>query len=497
MKKNRHIAIIGAGLGGLAAAIRLAVLGYKVDVYERHSQPGGKACLLETGGFKFDTGPSLLTMAFVLDEIFSFAGEHISDHLQITRLSRICKYFFPDGTVLNAEANTRHFAEEIKAKTSDSANSVLNYLEYCRGIYDATAEFFLHQSIHEPSMYFHSGILNFLGSIGRLDAMRTMNRAIATFFKDPRTIQLFSRYATYTGSSPYQAPATYNIIPHVEYNMGSYVVSGGIWAITVALYELALKKGVNFFFNSPVDRIIINNRAVVGIIVNDEPEQYSTVVSNADVHYTYRNLLGDTESRPARRYARLEPSLSGVVFYWGVRGQYPELEINNIFFSSDYRKEFSDIFEKRICPDDPTIYVNITSRYTSGMAPEGCENWFVLVNAPYNANQDWSLELKRTRKRVFEKINHTLGTSLENRILVESSLTPPLIERNTNSKQGSIYGISGNSRAAAFLRQANRSHHYKGLYFCGGSAHPGGGMPLVLLSGKITSELIQKFDTAD
>jgi phytoene desaturase len=219
-------------------------------------------------------------------------------------------------------------------------------------------------------------------------------------------------------------------------------------------------------------------------------EDFDIVISNADVNSTYKNLIVDTTSTEARRYESLEPSLSAIVFYWGVRGIHQHLETHNIIFSDNYKKEFEEIFDLGKCPADPTIYIYISSKFNKEDAPDGFENWFVLVNAPYIAGQNWKEEVERTRKTVIDKINSALKIDLNTLIVKEELLTPEKIESQTGSRLGSIYGISSNSRSAAFMRQQNRSKKYKGLYFCGGSAHPGGGIPLVLLSGKLAAEEI-------
>ena len=205
-------------------------------------------------------------------------------------------------------------------------------------------------------------------------------------------------------------------------------------------------------------------------------------------------LLGDTTSRAAKRYESLEPSISAMVFYWGVKGNYPELEKHNILFSDNYEAEFKEIFELKKCPSDPTIYIYISSKFNKSDAPEGFENWFVLVNAPYISGQDWKKEVRQIRTKVINRINSTLKIDLNKLIVEEEILTPEKIESQTGSRLGSIYGISSNSRTAAFLRQQNRSKEYKGLFFCGGSAHPGGGIPLVILSGKLAAEQVYKYE---
>lgn len=491
---KKRIAVIGSGLGGLAAAIRLSVMGCKVDVYEKNESAGGKAGEINLDGFRFDTGPSLLTMPFVLEELFNFAGENIQDYLELKKMNVLCKYYYPDETVINAYSDPNKLAEEVERNSIDSASCVLEYLKYCKTIYDLSADMFLFNSFSEIKNFMNLKALKTLLRVNKLDTNRTMHKANSSFFTDAKIVQLFDRYATYNGSNPFEAPATLNVIPHVEYNLGGYISSGGIRSIVNELIGLAERKGVNFFYNSDVQQIIQYNGQIEGVKVNGELKEYDVVVSNADVEYTYKKLLDDTNSTGSKRYDSIEKSTSAVVFYWGVKGSYPQLETHNILFSEDYKKEFDELFVKKIVSSDPTVYIYISSKFRSQDAPENCTNWFVMVNTPSNRGQDWLEESKRIRQKVLSKIITILGLDIENLIKVESVLTPENIEKNTNSTGGSIYGISSNSKKSAFLRQQNKSKDYKGLYFTGGSSHPGGGIPLVLLSGKITSELISKYE---
>jgi phytoene desaturase len=492
MNSRGKIAIIGAGLGGLSAASYLSNSGFEVDVFEQNSSPGGKADSLETGGFRFDMGPSLLTMPFVLQNIFLKCGKNIEDYLAIKPLEIICKYFYPDGTIINAYSNPDHFSNEVEAKTNESKYTTLNYLGYCKTIYDLTSEIFLFGNPSNPSTYLNAKAAGTLFKINRIDPFRTMHEANLSFFKDKRIIQLFDRYATYTGSNPFTAPATLNIIQHVEYNLGAFVSEGGIYSIIKALQKLCEEDGTSFHFNSKVESILIKNDQAEGIEVNGKKLMYDSVVSNADINFTYRNLLKDTSSPAALRYSKMEPSLSGLVFYWGLMGVHPDLEIHNILFSDDYKKEFDDIFEKKVCPDDPTVYIYISSKFNQTDAPNGHENWFVMINAPFLNEQNWDEEILRSRKNILKKIKEFLQIDLKDKIISEKILTPELIEKKTGSFKGSIYGISSNNKMSAFLRHPNKSKKYKGLYFCGGSAHPGGGIPLTLLSGKLAAEQILK-----
>ena len=490
MKKK--ICVIGAGLGGLSASIRLANKGFEVDLFEQNNTPGGKAGELKELGFRFDTGPSLLTMPQVIKDLFSECGENIDDYLSINRLELICKYFYPDGSIINAYSNQDKFGKEIDKKTSDNSASLNKYLTYCKTIYELAGDLFLTKDPSSISTYLNSKALKTLLNIRKIDPFRTMNESNESFFKDKRLVQLFNRYATYNGSNPYLAPATLNIIPHVEYNLGSYIPEGGIYAITKSLWKLAEKKGVNIFLNQKVDEIILENKEVKAIKFNDKIIKYDKIISNVDVNFTFKNLIKNFESRESRRYEKKLPSFSGLVFYWGIKKEFPELETHNILFSKDYKKEFDDLFDNKTIHNDPTVYIYISSKLNKDDAPSEKENWFVMVNAPHIQNQNWDSEVKSARKNVVKKINNFLKTDIGSLIEFEKIMSPVDIQDRTGSYLGSIYGISSNDKFAAFMRQSNKSKTVKNLYFCGGSAHPGGGIPLVILSGKIVSDIIQK-----
>jgi phytoene desaturase len=495
-----RVAVVGAGLGGLSAAIRLASAGYPVSVFEHQDGPGGKAFTEQVGSYRFDTGPSLFTMRHVFEELFAVAGRRLEDYLDLRRLERICNYFWRDGTRVATSADPARMAAEFLRVFGEPPEHLERYLSYSRRIHEITAHLFLERSLHEWSTLRAPGFLRSLWQLHRIDLHRSMDRANRSFFRDPRLQQLFDRYATYNGSSPYRTPATLNVIPHVEYGLGAWAVEGGIYQVPLALERLARELGVQFHYGSPVERILFGNgtdsvrsRRIRGVQVAGEEIPTEIVVSNADVTTTYRDLLGEESAPPYRRHRALEPSSSGVVFYWGVRHRFPELGLHNIFFSRDYRQEFAQIFDRHRCPEDPTIYINITAREGApGDAPPDGDNWFVLINAPWNDGQDWDAEATLLRGRVIERLSGELGADLESLIEEERRMLPPDIESRTGSARGSLYGISSNTRTAAFRRHPNRSRRYPGLFFVGGSAHPGGGMPLVVLGGGIVADLVQR-----
>ncbi len=487
--KNKTVVIAGGGLGALSGAIRLAKLGFKVILFEKNASPGGKINELHEQGFRFDTGPSLITMPFIIDELFTFAGVNRSDVLDLVAIDPICRYFFSDGLRFDASANPVLMNLELQRVFPHEIESFDRFLKYSAKIFETGSDVFLYTPIHEIRKLLHLNILKRLLKFHRIDPFRTVDQGVRRFFKDPRLIQIFNRYATYNGSNPFVAPATLNIIPYVEYGIGGFYIRGGIYRLVEQLSRLALQLGVQIHTSSKVDKITHLQGKITGVQVGDHFIPADYVVSGVDVVETFTHLI-DGMDVEKNRLNRLEPSLSGMVFLWGVDRQFPKLQHHNIVFSADYYTEFVQLFEERKAPDDPTIYISISSKTDPGDAPAGMENWFVLLNMPYlTAEQDWQQEKKRIRKLVFDKLSHH-HIDIEPYIMLEKIYTPEDFSRLYASNKGSIYGISSNSRSTAFRRPANRSRTLKGLYFAGGSVHPGGGIPLVMLSGKMTAELI-------
>ncbi|WP_018342985.1 1-hydroxycarotenoid 3,4-desaturase CrtD [Cytophaga aurantiaca] len=482
--------VIGGGLGGLSTAIRLASAGYKVDVFESASGAGGKLNEKVISDYRFDLGPSLLTMPDLIDDLFIEAGEDPRLHFNYSKLDTICNYFYEDGTVFKSYADDSKFENELYRIFRLNKNVFRSYFKTIRTIYSITAHIFIFKSLHRFRSF---TTWKTLVSIFQLPLIRsgvTMNKMNESFFSDPRLIQYFNRYATYNGSNPYKAPGTINLISHLEHEMGAYLPKGGMYAITNSLYGLACRKGVNFHFNELVQEIIVSNKKAVGIRTAQSTYNADIIISNMDIFHTYRKLL---PNQPApEKILRQEKSSSALIFYWGLNTSFSKLGLHNILFSSDYKKEFKSIWEEKTIDEDPTIYINITSKYESNDAPTGCENWFVMINVPHNSGQNWELLKQQARKNIITKINRMLQTSIEEHIVVEDYLDPILIESRTSSFKGALYGNASNNKLAAFLRHSNFSKTIKGLYFCGGSVHPGGGVPLAILSGKITAELIKK-----
>ncbi len=485
---TKNAIVIGSGVAGMATAIRLAVKGFQVSVYEKNNQPGGKLTAFEKGGFHFDAGPSLFTQPQNIQELFELSGENMAAYFTYTPVDVACKYFYENGKIVNAYTNPDEFANELHQQLNEQPGKVRSYLKNSQKAYENIGTLFLNNSLHKRKTWLNKRIGKALKTVRPAYLFSTLNKHNEKHFASPEAVQLFNRFATYNGSNPYKAPAMLSLIPHLEQNEGTYYPKGGMVSITNALYTLAVKKGVKFYFDTPVQRIIQHENIVKGIVVNNENIMANVVVSNADVFFTYKNLLGNVNK--AKHVLKQERSSSAVIFYWGINSNFSQMQLHNIFFSKDYKSEFEDIFNRKKLNSDPTVYVNITSKMEDGQSPKGKENWFVMVNAPANNGQDWEKQKAILKQSIISKLNRILGTDIEPMIETEHTLDPVLIEDQTASYMGSLYGSSSNSKLAAFFRHANYSGTVKNLYFCGGSVHPGGGIPLCLKSAKIVSGLV-------
>lgn len=480
--------IIGSGIGGIAIAIRLALQGHDITVFEKNGYPGGKIAEDKTSGYRFDMGPSLFTMPAFVNELFELAGRDTYEYFRYKKLDVLCKYYFEDGTVITASQDVEKFAQEIENKTLDNRQSVLDYLARAEKIYDITSGVFIHRALHKFSNIYNKQYLKAFLRFGSIDAFTTMHRRNIKDFQDPKTQQLFNRYATYVGSNPYKAPATLNMISHLEHNEGAYFPEKGMYSIIRALYKLALEMNVHFRFNAPVEKIRINGKRAEGLESSGEYFPFDLIVSDADTNTLYGKILPGK-----KKYIKVNDlSSSALVFYWGITRTFPELSLHNILFSRNYEQEFKSIFSDLSVFDDPTVYIFISSKIVKSDAPPGHENWFAMINVPPDHGQDWEKLINKSKKNITGKINRMLGTRIEDHIATEKVLYPPEIYGITGSFKGALYGINSNSKFAAFNRHPNHKKRYDNLYFVGGSVHPGGGIPMCLSSAKIVANEISR-----
>lgn len=485
----RSIIVIGAGIGGLSTAIRLRSAGYAVTIYEKNPRVGGKMYEIERDGFRFDTGPSVITMRHVFEELFATAGRNLDDYITLEPIEPMTRYFWRDGTIFDASSNLTKMAQQIAQLDERDVEGYFEFLAYAARIHRITGDVFIYDRPPRPSSFTKVPPWDWL----KADPFRTMSAAANRFIRTPKLRQLLGRFATYVGGNPYLAPATLNVIAHVELTGGVWYPRGGIYNIAAGMERLARELGVQICCDHPVREIAIQDGQVQGVhLENGTFAPAEVVVANSDVATTYNHLLptGAIPQRKIDHRSNYEPSCSGFVMLLGIDRTFDDLIQHNIFFSDDYRAEFDAIFGQLRPPDDPTIYVSITSKTDPAHAPDGGENWFVLVNAPPLSDQyDWETQKGIYRDRILANLA-ARGYDVRDHIVSETIWTPRDLETHSGAWRGALYGPSANDRLAVFLRPHNRSRDVKGLYFAGGTTHPGGGVPMVTLSGKVAAELV-------
>ena len=481
--------VIGAGVAGLAASIRLATLGYKVLLLEKNAFCGGKLSEIRMGDYRFDAGPSLFTMPHLVEELFWISGKK-TGAFSYRKLEEVCRYFFSEGTRFTLPAEEEQRLAVLQQALGEEPEKLRRYMEISRFRYESIGRLFLERCLRKPGTFFNSLAFRAYRNLGKLGLFSSLNAWNKKMFRNPLTQQLFNRYATYNGSDPYQTPAVMAMIPHLEFGIGAFFPDGGMVRITESLEQLAREQGVEIRTNAAVDRLEAVGSRVSGLYCAEEFIPCSLLVSALDVSLTYTLLPG--KKAAASRYARQPKSTSAIIWYWGIGRECPETGLHNLFFSSDYPAEFKALFKEKTMPDDPSIYLNISSKENPADAPSGRENWFVMVNAPANEGQNWDLLISETRQRVLDRLSRELGFPVEDFIEEETFLDPRSLESRTGALGGALYGSNSNHPFAAFLRHANVSSDYENLFFCGGTVHPGGGIPLALQSARLAVEYVKE-----
>ncbi|HET7900170.1 MAG TPA: phytoene desaturase family protein [Candidatus Nanopelagicales bacterium] len=493
-----RVVVVGAGMGGMACAARLAVKRHDVTVIEQSSTYGGKLGTFERDGFVFDTGPSLVTLPAVYRDLFLKTGGELEESIDLIDLEPAFGYRFPDGTTVDMpgvdfSACARALGEALGGTAAEDWNA---FMRRAAQIWQVTRRPFLESPL--------TGLSDLLPLARNLSDVRTvapftsLRSLAAQYLHDPRLRMLVDRYATYTGSDPRRAPAALATVPYVEQTFGAYHVGGGVRRLADALHARTLERGVAYRFSTDVVEVLTAEAGVTGVRLADgEVVEADVVVANADATHLYRDLVHDSRARKAVASLRkATPSLSGFVLLLAVRGRTPGLRHHNVWFPQDYDAEFDAIFGDRARPvDDPTVYVCAPD--DDRMRPDADhESWFVLVNAPRHGTRrergtvDWTEPglADSYRDHVLDVMAQR-GFDVRDRLIWAETRTPADLERDTRAPGGAIYGTSSNGARAAFLRPTNRSP-VPGLYLVGGSAHPGGGLPLVGMSAEIVAEMI-------
>ena len=483
---NAPVVVIGAGVGGLCAAIRLRARGHGVIVVERNAVAGGKLARYERDGFAFDTGPSLLTWPEEFDAVLALAGTSLREQCEVRALDPQFHYRWRDGTQLELPRDRVAARRAVEAFSPGSGVQWDRFTRRAERIWEVSERTFLNGPMGSPLTLARR--MRSPMDLLAIDPLPTLARRAAKDFTDPRLRQWLGRYATYSGSSPFLAPATLACIPALEQMHGAWHLTGGVTRLADVLTATALGLGVEIRLGSDVDAVTVSNDAVTGVrLVDGEMIPAAVVVANVDASHLYGDLLHDAAA--TAKAARASRSSSGFVLLIGVDGITPGLGHHNIAFSADYEREFRQLFVDGRPADDPTVYVCNSAAPDPTQAPSGCENWFVLVNAPSGDHLDWAQLAEPVRERLLDTMaGH--GWDVRSRARFVETITPADIAQRYRSPGGSIYGTSSNGRRAAFVRPGNRGPR-RGLYLVGGSSHPGGGLPMVARSARIVADLVE------
>jgi diapolycopene oxygenase len=483
---GRRVVVVGGGLGGLAVAVRLAARGARVTVCEQRETFGGKMNRWAPRGYRFDTGPSLITMPWVFEDTFAAAGARLADHVQLVPVNPLADYHFADGARLTYTTSMPEWLATVRAVEPRDVDGFWRFLRIGARIFELSQGTFFRTSPWTPP---DRVALRALRHLPLRSAWGNYHRMVAAHFRSPLLQQLFDRYPTYVGSSPYHAPATLAVIPYIEHAFGGWYVTGGLYRIVEGLVSVAAALGVRLESGARVERIEQAGTRVHGVtLAGGRRMAADLVVLNADAS-SAASLLGEGGAEALPQDAR---SLSGLVFLLALDRDLPQLPHHAVYFSADYRREFDDLFVRRRFPDEPTVYVNVPSRVDRTVAPAtGGEVVFVMANAPATDAHLDPAAVTEARRRVFDRLRRGGFPDLEEIVAAQDVWTPERFAREYGAPGGAIYGTHSHGWRRAFLRPPNRDRTVRGLYYVGGSTHPGGGTPTVLMSARITANLVE------
>lgn len=494
MNRQYDQIIVGGGIGGLAAATILASKGQSVCLLEKNRTLGGKCDAINQEGYHFDLGPSVLTLPHYLEELFTLAGKNLSDYMTIEPVEPGCRYFFNDGSSFDAPGTLDSFEKAVASSFPSEIKGFRSFRKYIEALWKISGPAFLENPPLWPAL---RAIPWGKALHHALDLRpRSMMSKLDQYFSDDRLKQLFGRFATYNGSSPYQAHANFNVIAYAELAFGSWRCRGGMSNIIVALERLARDSGVELKTACPVSLVNFDQSGrATGVQIEDGTKiAAKAVVINQDAltSLTSSMLSGHPMHHKWKQtWARREPSSSAFVLLLALNGKHPDLACHNVFFSGNYQREFEDLFTKPTELKEPTVYVSVPAHAEDHLAPPGCEGWFVLVNAP--SLQSYRYENPEKYADLLIEILLERTSLRKEEILWSKTMAPDFYQERYQAHHGSLYGMSSNRILDAFLRAPINPRAAPGIFFCGGSAHPGGGIPLVVKSGYFAANACLKY----
>ncbi len=484
----RSAIVIGAGVGGLTAAMKLAHQGYRVELHEKQGVPGGRCGRIEADGFRFDLGPTILLMPFVFERTFASVGRKLSDYLELVRIDPNYTVTFRDGETLTLTSELTRLREELERLEPGSFERFLRFLAKGRVRHDVSLEHFVGKHFSSLGEFLTPANLPRMLRVG---AHRTLFGQVKKAFKDPRLQQAMSFQTMYLGVSPYEAPAVFSLLPYTELAVGVWYPMGGMGAIPRALERVCREEGVALHYGSTVKQVVIEGGRAVGVQLEDGTvRRADVVVCNADYPWAAKHLIDQQVSaRPELEKKRY--TSSGYMLYLGLKRRYEQLGHHNVFFGRDFAGSFEAIFEKLQVPEDPSFYVNAPARTDPSMAPAGKDALYVLVPVPHQARHlDWKVLGPQVRAKVFARLAELGMPDLEQDIEVERVITPDDWASSLNLERGANFGLAQNMFQIGPFRPKVWDDRVQNLYYCGASVQPGTGVPTVMISADLAVQAI-------
>jgi phytoene desaturase len=489
--KPKTAIVVGAGTGGLTAAAHLARRGIHVTVLEKNARPGGRCNRLEREGHRFDTGPTLFVMPLLYEAEFRALGVNMHERLGLRRVDPTYHLVFDDGRQLNLTSDMKSMREQLESIQPGSFQGLLRYLREGDGHYPLVVDHLVNRDFRSVFDFFHPRVL---AAVLRIKPFANHYRNMSAYFREPRLKNAFTFQDMYMGLSPFEAPATFSMMPYSELAHGVWYPEGGMYRVAEILADLAREAGVEFACNAPVERIEVNASHARGVrLAGGGRLEADLVLANADLPYVYRDLLPEDGS--ARALLRKQFSCSVINFFWGLDKTYPALGAHTLFLADDYRENFKTIIRDLGLPDNPTIYIHAPVRLDSSMAPPGRDTLVVTVPVGHlgdNTERDWDAILAEARRHVFRRLRLLGITDLEEHIRFEEAFAPPAWAERYNLVKGATHGLAHKLTQMACFRPSNRHPRYRNLYFAGASTHPGTGMPTAMVSGRLVTERIME-----
>lgn len=484
---NKRVAVIGSGFGGLAVAIRLQALGYRVSVFEARDKPGGRAYVYSKDGFEFDGGPTVITAPQCLSELFEVAGRRMSDYVELLPVTPFYRLLWPDGDRIDYSADG--LGHQIAARSPSDAEGYERFVQYSRSVFRKGYE----ELAASPFLRF-SDMLRVAPDLIRLRADRSVYATVSRFVKDEHLRQALSFHSLLVGGNPFDTSAIYTLIHYLERNWGVYFPRGGTGALVSALVRLFQELGGTLELNTPVERVEVEGTTHWVHTQDGRRLAFGKVVSNADLHHTYAKLY---RTRPAaqrmtKKLERLEWSMSLFVLYFGTDRPYSDLAHHTVLFTERYQQLLQEIFQGPDLPKDFSLYLHAPCVTDPSMAPAGCGAFYVLSPVPHlgKANLDWSVVGPRYAERILAELERRVMPGLRNHLVTQHFITPKEFQTDLGAYQGSAFSVAPLLTQSAWFRPHNRDPHIPGLYLVGAGTHPGAGLPGVINSAKATTGLI-------